>query len=255
LKQGLKVCFRPKEAVMAPNLPKIPQIPAGAERGPERLSVLRWAFRIVRWSTYLAALITIILLLRKSPPPPVVATPQAAASAEQKLLQAEQTVSQGQSATLRLNQDEVNSYLAKHLDLAQQNSASSSGGSGQQTSSSAALDGGPGNLTPADIEQAKSSVKDVKVTMEGDQVHAYVVFDLHGKDMTLDLVGKLGAQDGYLRFEPVSGKIGALPIPQSALESAVRQLMDSPENREKLKLPSDVSDLHIEDGQLVTKYH
>ena len=91
--------------------------------------------------------------------------------------------------------------------------------------------------------------------MEGDQVHAYVVFDMHGKDMTLDLVGKLGAQDGYLKFEPVSGKIGSLPIPQSALESAVRQLMESPENREKLKLPSDVSDLHIENGELVTTYH
>ena len=101
----------------------------------------------------------------------------------------------------------------------------------------------------------RSNVKDVRVQMEGDLVKAYVVFDLHGKDMTLELAGKLGASDGYLKFEPVSGKIGSLPIPQSALESAVRQLMQSPENREKLKLPSDVSDLHIEDGQLVTTYH
>jgi hypothetical protein len=45
-----------------------------------------------------------------------------------------------------------------------------------------------------------------------------------------------------------------LPIPQSALESAVRQLMESPVNREKLRLPSDVSDLRIENGELVTTY-
>jgi hypothetical protein len=199
----------------------------------------------------LAALITIILLLHKSPPPAVVATPQAAASAEEKLSQAQESVSQGQPATLRLDQAEVNSYLANHLDLAPQTSAPATP---QSSSPPAAPDGGAA-MTPTDIEQAKSSVKDVKVTMEGDQVHAYVVFDLHGKDMTLDLVGRLGAQDGYLKFEPVSGKIGSLPIPQSALESAVRQLMESPENRDKLKLPSDVSDLRIENGQLVTTYH
>ena len=234
---------------MAANLPNLPPISAGAAPAAEHISPLRWAFRFLRWSTYLAALITIILVLRKSPPPPVVATPQAAASAEQKVSQVQETVSQGQPATLRLNQNEVNSYLANHLDLAPQAASPETSNATQTT------EGGPGALTSTDIDQAKSSVKDVKVTMEGDQVHAYVVFDMHGKDMTLDLVGKLGAQDGYLKFEPVSGKIGSLPIPQSALESAVRQLMESPENREKLKLPSDVSDLHIENGELVTTYH
>jgi hypothetical protein len=211
---------------------------------PAKVSVLRWAFRFLRWSTYLATLVTILLLLHKSPPPPVVATPQAAASAEQKFSQVEQSVAQGQPATLRLNQTELNSYLANHLDLAPQTQASP-----------AASDEHPGAPTAGDIEQAKSSVKDVKIQMEGDQVHAYVVFDMHGKDMTLDLVGKLGADGGYLKFIPVSGRIGSLPIPQSALESAVRQLMESPENREKLKLPSDISDLHIENGELVTTYH
>jgi len=242
---------------MIQNLPKLPQAQPPATSSPEHISALRWAFRFVRWATYLAALITIMLVLRKSPPPPVVTTPQAAASAEQKLSDVQHSVSQGQSATLRLDQAELNSYLASHLDLAPQASApqSATPQSSASPSSTSQPDGRPGDLTSTDIEQAKSSVKDVKVTMEGDQVHAYVVFDMHGKDMTLDLVGKLGAQDGYLKFEPVSGKIGALPIPQSALESAVRQLMESPENRDKLKLPSDVSDLHIENGQLVTTYH
>src|SRR5260221_8185 len=84
----------------------------------------------------------------------------------------------------------------------------------------------------------RSNVRDVKVQLIDDRVKAYVVFDVHGKDMTLQLEGRLGAQNGYLRFEPLSGEIGSLPIPQSTLESAVQRLMDSPENREKLKLPS-----------------
>ena len=204
--------------------------------------MLRWVLRIVRWSTYLAALVTLILLLHKTQPPAVVSTPRPAASAEQKVSEVQQSVAQGQPATLRLDETELNSYLANHLDLAPA-AAAPSRGSGSDAP------------TEVDVEQVRSSVRDVKVQMEGDQVHAYLVFDLHGKEMSLDLVGKLGAADGYLKFEPVSGHIGSLPIPQSALESAVKQLMESPVNREKLRLPSDVSDLRIENGELVTTYH
>jgi hypothetical protein len=227
---------------MAETFPKLPEVlePLPPLREP-KVSVLRWAFRLLRWSTYLATLVTLILLLHKTAAPRVVSTPEAAASAEQKVTEVEQSVSQGQPATLRLDESELNSYLASHLDLGPQ-------------ASGPAPDGSAGAPTAAEVEQARSSVRDVKVQMEGDQVHAYVVFDVHGKEMSLDLVGRLGAADGYLKFEPVSGHIGSLPIPQSALESAVRQLMESPVNREKLRLPSDVSDLRIENGELVTTY-
>ncbi|HEX9456377.1 MAG TPA: hypothetical protein VF935_02025 [Candidatus Acidoferrum sp.] len=100
----------------------------------------------------------------------------------------------------------------------------------------------------------RSNVRDVKVQLIEDRVKAYVLFDVHGKDMTLQLEGRLGAQNGYLRFDPVSGQIGSLPIPQSTLQSAMQRLMDSPENREKLKLPSDISDLRIENGEVVASY-
>jgi hypothetical protein len=224
---------------------------------PEKpVSTWVWAFRCLRWSTYLAALITLILLLHKTPPPAVQSSPQAAARAEEKFQKAEESVSQGQKATLRLDESELNSYLASHLDLG--NNATSPAPAATAPSAPASNDSQamdrPGDPTPADVEQVRSAVKDVKVQMEGDQVHAYVVFDVHGKDMTLDLVGKLGSQDGYLKFTPVSGQLGSLPIPQSTLESAVQRLMDSPENREKLKLPSDIADMHIENGQLVATY-
>jgi hypothetical protein len=209
-----------------------------------------WAFRLLRWSTYLAAFITLILLLHKNSPPPVQSSPQAAASAEQKLQDVEQSVSEGQKATLRLDESELNSYLQSHLNLAKEDSSAAS----PPTPDASQVNDSPGTPSDADIDQVRSTVRDVKVQMEGDQVHAYVVFNVHGKDMTLDLVGKLGAQDGYLKFIPVSGQIGSLPIPQSTLESAVQRLMDSPENREKLKLPSEVSDMHIENGELVATY-
>jgi len=238
-----------------------PPTPVATAEKP--VSPWMWAFRFLRWSTYLAALITLILLLHKTTPPPVQTTPQAEASAEQKLQEVQQSASKGQKATLRLDESELNSYLASHLDL-EKDGATTAAPAAPATAAPAETAGpdsadattdGPGAPTAADVEKMRSSVRDVKVQMEGDQVHAYVVFDVHGKDMTLDLVGKLGAKDGYLHFEPISGQIGALPIPLSTLQSAVEKLMDSPENRDKLKLPSDVSDMHIENGQLVATYH
>ena len=100
----------------------------------------------------------------------------------------------------------------------------------------------------------RSNVRDVKIQLVDDRVKTYVVFDVHGKDMTLQLEGRLSARNGYLNFAPVSGQVGSLPIPQSALESAVRRLMESPESREKLKLPRQIADLHIENGEVVANY-
>ena len=227
--------------------------PSSSPTATKPVSAWVWALRCLRWSTYLAALITLILLLHKAPPPPVEVSAQAAARAEQKVEQVQQSVSQGEKATLRLDESELKSYLASHLNLATNSPAPAPSAPGTTDTSSA-----PNSSdapSPADIEQVRSSVRDVKVQMEGDRVRAYVVFDLHGKDMTLELVGRLGATDGFLKFEPISGQLGSLPIPQSTLEAAVQRLMESPENREKLRLPSDISDMHIEDGQLVATYH
>jgi hypothetical protein len=91
--------------------------PTSPMAAPKPVSAWVWAFRCLRWSTYLAALITLILLLHKTPPPRVEVSPQAAARAEQKVEQVQQSVAQGQQATLRLDEPELNSYLASHLAL------------------------------------------------------------------------------------------------------------------------------------------
>jgi hypothetical protein len=205
-------------------------------------------FRIVRWSTYAFALVTLILLLHKVPPPPVETSTQAATRAEQKFADVERAVANGQPATLRMDETELNSYLSSHLELSDDAAAKPAPTGGRQSAA------GGSAPTPQDVEQMRSNVRDVKIQLVEDRVKAYVVFDVHGKDMTLQLEGHLGAQNGYLNFEPVSGQIGSLPIPQSTLESAVRRLMESPENREKLKLPPQVADLRIENGEVVATY-
>ena len=216
-------------------------------------SPLRLAFRIIRWVTYAAAIITLLMVFHATPPPVIATSLQAAARVEQKVQDVEQAVASGQSATLRLDQNELNSYLASHLDIspaATTKSAPNTAPSGDASSNLPTPSG-----TPAEqVEQVRSSVRNVKVELVEDRVRAYVVFDFHGKDMTLQLEGRLASANGYLRFEPVGGQLGSLPIPQSALETAVQRMMDSPENREKLKLPPEIADLRIENGELLATF-
>ncbi|MGB2671351.1 MAG: hypothetical protein WBE73_15255 [Candidatus Acidiferrum sp.] len=236
-------------------MPNIANPPGGnpaADPHASRMSTLVLVFRIVRWTVYACALILLILLLHTSAPPRVATSPQAAARAEQKVQDVQQAAAQGQPGTLRMDETELNSYLASHLALA----GSKPVAAAVSPSPDGAADGTPSADQPTvdDVEQMRSNVKDVKVQLIDDHVRAYVVFNVHGKDMTLQLEGKLGAADGFLHFEPVSGQIGALPIPQATLEAAVRKMMESPENREKLRLPSDISDLRIENGEVVAQY-
>jgi len=219
-----------------------------------KVSTLVLVFRIVRWTVYAFALVLLILLLHKPAPPTVSTTPEAAARAEQKFQDVQQAVAQGQPATLHMSETELNSYLASHLVLPAANASAPSAPPNAAPSGGADAALNAEQPTMNDVEQMRSNVKDVKVQLVDDHVRAYVVFDVHGKDMTLQLVGKLGADNGFLRFEPVSGQIGSLPIPQAVLEAAVRKMMESPENREKLKLPSDISNLKIENGEVVTQY-
>jgi hypothetical protein len=211
-----------------------------------RESALTMVLRVVRWTLYGCALIVLILLLQKPTPPSVMASAEAAARVEQKFQDAQQAVDQGQAATLTMNETELNSYLASHLDLPDDQSA----GIDQNSSENAPnKDQASGNAA-----QTGSAVRDVKVQLLNDRVKAYVVLDLHGKKMTLQLEGKLGEDNGFLTFEPVSGQIGALPIPQSTLEAMARHILDSPENRDKLRLSDDIADLKIENGEVVAEY-
>jgi len=46
-------------------------------------------------------------------------------------------------------------------------------------------------------------------------------------------------------------KIGDLPVPVSLVRLQLQSKLREPENREKMKLPSYVADLRVENGQLV----
>jgi hypothetical protein len=220
-------------------------------------------YEILKWSSVAALALTLILVLHTSPAPNIPYSANAAASAEQKFEAADKAKATGQPSQVQLDRSELNSYLAQNLEFEGKPPAV------QAPPQAASMDNVPtvGSAVPPDdpagafpggeqttLEQVQSTVKDVKVDMDGDLVKAHVIFDYHGKDLSLELDGHLSADSGYIKFEPVSGKLGSLPLPQSALQAAVDKMMASPENREKLKLPADISDIQIQNGQAVVKY-
>jgi hypothetical protein len=222
-------------------------------------------YKIFSWAFFACLVLVIVLVLHKSPSPDVTRDPAAAARVEQKLAAVDEAKSQGQRPSqVQLDSTELNSYLAQNLELpaAQSNAAGPSISASGAPTSGPALTTAPGTISAAPnanqaqptLEDVQSSVRDVKVDMDGDLIKAYVVFNVHGEDMSLELDGHLGAENGYMKFEPVAGKLGSLPLPQSMLDAAVNQLMNSPENREKLRLPDDVSDIAIQNGQAVLSY-
>jgi hypothetical protein len=223
-------------------------------------------YRILSWSSFAGLVLTLGLVLRKSPAPHIPYDPSAAARVEQKFVAADQARAAGQPSQVQLDRTELNSYLTQNLVLPEQAQTGSAGtvqAAGAPAGGAAPAPGGASSTNPVSalasneqptLEQVQSAVKDVKVDMDGDVVKAYVIFDFHGKDMSLELDGHLRAENGYLRFVPISGKLGSLPLPQSTLDSAVEKMMNSPENREKLRLPADVNDIQIVDGHAVISY-
>lgn len=216
-------------------------------------AAFRTIYRIFTWSSLAVLAFVLVLILKRPAAPNMSSDPAVAARVEQKFAEADQAKASGQAVDVDLDRTELNSYLHQNLQLegVQPDAlpASTPGGEPAQASSPAGI---PGD--PATIEQVKSSVKDVNIDMDGDVVKAYVTFDFHGKDLALELDGHVGTADGYLTFDPVAGKLGSLPLPQSTLQAAVEKMMASPENHEKLRLPPDISNIAISNGQAVISY-
>jgi hypothetical protein len=218
-------------------------------------------YQVFSWACLAVIVLIVVLVLHKPSAPNVPYDPAAAARLQQKFAAADQAKAAGQPAKVSIDRSELNSYLQQNLQVQGSTPAKASGAAPDSAPDS--NDAPAAGATQADPlaglgqmtqEQVASAVKDVQVNMDGDLIEAHIIFNLHGQDMSLDLDGHLVSENGYLKFEPVSGKLGSLPLPQSLLDAAVDKLMSSPENREKMKLPDDINDIQIQNGQAVLSY-
>ena len=242
---------RYQAASHAPRL-MLPETPYEPSK-PRQSGWLRRGYRIARWASLIGLVTALALILNPSQPPQVAATAEAAERAEVKVREFQLAAHAGRAHSIELDEAELNGWLLANLAIRQP------GGSAvvpQADVGESAIALAKKALAPAadagpTMEQVQSSVRDVKIELRQNSLRAYVLFELYGKDLSLELEGQLTVRDGCLRLVPTGGRLGSLPLLAGSLESAARRLFDSPENREKFRLPPQIRDVHVEAGRLV----
>ena len=193
-------------------------------------------YRVVRWFFLAAAVITIGLMLqhpkrlvsRQVSAGQVVAN---ASSFQSKLSNLEQAHQSGQTGVeTRITSDEVAAAFAA---------------SNPQPSQAVA----PSSEMGKSVDHAP--LKDQQVVFDGDQVKSQFTTQVAGKDVVVTLSGRVGSKDGYVDFVPTSFEIGSMPVPISIVQEQVQKKLSDPATHEQLKLPEFISDLRVENGQLV----
>lgn len=89
------------------------------------------------------------------------------------------------------------------------------------------------------------------VTFESDVVKGQFQAEVAGQKVYVTVAGHLGVRDGYATFDPTEFKIGDLVVPVSMVNSSLQKKME--EQRDRLKLPDFISDIAVQNGELVIK--
>lgn len=200
--------------------------------------LLSRVFRVLPWISLTLSVGILLLILRQAPLLPIQTDPQAADRVSEKMAQLQMAVQSNQPHALTLNESELNQWMRDNLAIASTHQA-------QQA----------GIPTPAGseptVQEIQSALKDVRINLLGNQLRAYAVFILYGKEISLQLDGTITTEGGYIRLQPTAGKLGSLPIPSMTLDRVVHQLFDSPGNRDKFQLPPQIESVRVENNTLV----
>ena len=221
--------------------------------------------RIISIATLVASLVAIILVLKRPAP---VAQPQSPAaiavnaqSFQQKMEQLEQAAQASPAiiaplrAEILQHRHRIEPSAISRMLLRLLNPSSIEGGSSHQLRRNrcrlAKLDAGlGGELTPdSNIGSGAPTIKDQQVSFEGDTVHGQFLTEIAGKDVWVTVSGHLASKDGYATFEPTEFKVGDLNVPVSLVNPALQKKLA--EQRDRLKLPDNVGDVKVENGELV----
>ena len=208
------------------------------ESQPATPGLLSRVFRILPWISLTLSVGLLLLILRQAPPLSIQTDPQAADRVAEKMAQLQMAVQASQPHAVTLNEADLNQWMRDNLAFASAHQA-------QQAGIPAPVGSEPS------VQEVQSALKDVRMNLIGNQLRAYALFVLYGKEISLQLDGMIETQGGYIRLKPTAGKLGSLPIPSSTLNSVVHQLFDSPQNRDKFQLPPQIESIRIENNTLV----
>src|SRR5258706_7609832 len=215
------------------------------------MQLLKSVYKVGRWVLLAVLIATGVLMLRR--PQPAAAELAPALQAEKakefeqslaKLEKSDQNGDPGSTATeARFDTDQVNSFIAVASAEAAKQSAAGAQNAGA----------GTGTVTQnagADAGQY-SAVSSSKVAFREDEVTAQAVTQRYGRDIYVTVRGHIGSKDGYVTFEPTEFSVGSLSVPVALVNPTLQKMLRQPEVRDRLKLPEFISDLRVENSQLV----
>jgi hypothetical protein len=202
--------------------------------------------RIISFATLTISILTLVLVLKRpAPVAPVVAPAAAVANAQSfqdKVNKLERSKMPGEGdGEVRMNSGEISAALAQAAGLLPSALPANSASSGSSGSS-------PANSS-TEFPGAVPDIKDYQVSMDGDIVRGQFLTQIAGKDVYLTLAGHLGSKDGYATFDATEVKIGDLSVPASLVNGVLQKKLA--EQRDQLKLPNNVKDIRVENGELV----
>jgi hypothetical protein len=208
--------------------------------------------QVISFATLAISVVTLFLVLKRPVPVAPVQAPAAAAanaqSFQEKLNQLAQPKAPGEAGVeVRMSSAELSAALAQAAGLPPGTTATPANASTNPSASSApsSSDASPAMEFPG----AVPSVKDYQVSMDGDMVRGQFLTQIAGKDVYLTLAGHLGSKDGYATFDATEVKVGDLSVPASLVNEMLQKKLA--EQRDQLKLPDNVKDLKVENGELV----
>jgi uncharacterized protein YpmS len=179
--------------------------------------------RFISVSILALALIAVLMALRTPNATLVPVSAQDAKSFDEKILSLEQAHQQGVTQTAHITETELSSKLQQGVDESAAN------------------------------PQGSVVLKTASVHLEGDGFVGVFTLSVSGKDLYLTMTGTLGVLDGRLQIQPSAAELGSLPIPATAFRRLLQKQFDSPDARERLRLPEFIKDVHIENGELLVE--
>jgi len=200
--------------------------------------------RIISFATLAISILTLVLVLKRPAPlAPAVAPAAAAANAQsfqEKVNQLAQPRMPGEGESeVRMNSGELSAALAQASGLLPATASANTSPSANP----------PGTSGSTEFPGAVPNIKDYQVSMDGDIVRGQFLTQIAGKDVYLTLAGHLGSKDGYATFDATEVKVGDLSVPASLVNEVLQKKLT--EQRDQLKLPNNVKDLRVENGELV----
>jgi len=204
--------------------------------------------RIISFATLAISILTLVLVLKRPAPVAPAAAPAAAAANAQSFQEKVNRLTQPRvpgedESEVRMNSGELSAALAQAAGLLPATTAAPASSSTSAPSSSSPA-------SPAmEFPGAVPNIKDYQVSMDGDIVRGQFLTQIAGKDVYLTLAGHLGAKDGYATFDATEVKVGDLSVPASLVNEVLQKKLA--EQRDQLKLPNNVKDLKVENGELV----